>query len=45
MDFMSQVQSHLIAHQYEGLLEKAQLRGRKRTPDGKPAPRKGPALR
>jgi preprotein translocase subunit SecY len=45
MDTMSQIQSHLIAHQYEGLLEKAQLRGRKRAPDGKPAPRKGPALR
>ncbi len=41
MDTMSQVQSHLIAHQYEGLLEKAQLRGKKR-----PATeRKGPALR
>ena len=46
MDTMSQVQSHLIAHQYEGLLEKAQLRGRKRgADDGKPTPRKGPALR
>jgi preprotein translocase subunit SecY len=41
MDTMSQIQSHLIAHQYEGLLEKAQLRGKKR-----PATeRKGPALR
>ncbi|MEZ5751252.1 MAG: preprotein translocase subunit SecY [Paracoccaceae bacterium] len=43
MDTMTQVQSHLVAHQYEGLLERSQLRGRKRTGD-KPA-RKGPALR
>lgn len=28
MDFMVQVQSHLIAYQYEGLLRKAQLKGR-----------------
>jgi len=26
MDFMSQVQSHLMSHQYEGLLKKANLR-------------------
>jgi len=46
MDTMSQIQSHLVAHQYEGLLEKSRLRGRKRgTTDGKPGPRKGPALR
>ncbi|MDO9527011.1 MAG: preprotein translocase subunit SecY, partial [Gemmobacter sp.] len=32
MDTISQVQSHLLAHQYEGLIEKSQLRGRKRTP-------------
>ncbi len=30
MDFIQQVQSHLLAHQYEGLIEKSQLRGRKR---------------
>jgi preprotein translocase subunit SecY len=42
MDTIQQVQSHLLAHQYEGLIEKSQLRGkggaRKRT-------RKGPARR
>ena len=40
MDTMSQVQSHLVAHQYEGLLERSQLRGKKRG-----TPKKGPALR
>jgi preprotein translocase subunit SecY len=30
MDFIQQVQSHLLAHQYEGLIERSQLRGRKR---------------
>ena len=30
MDTINQVQSHLLAHQYEGLIEKSQLRGRKR---------------
>jgi preprotein translocase subunit SecY len=29
MDFVSQIQSHLFAHQYEGLLKKAKLRGGK----------------
>ncbi|WP_208353982.1 preprotein translocase subunit SecY [Pseudaestuariivita rosea] len=38
MDTIQQIQSHLLAHQYEGLLEKSQLRGRKRT-------KKGPARR
>ncbi len=38
MDTMNRVQSHLVAHQYEGLLEKSQLRGkgRKRGATGKP---------
>jgi preprotein translocase subunit SecY len=42
MDTIQQVQSHLLAHQYEGLIERSQLRGR-----GKPrAPRTGgPARR
>ena len=40
LDTMSQVQSHLVAHQYEGLLEKSQLRGKKRG-----TARKGPSLR
>ena len=30
MDFVAQVQSHLLAHQYEGLLRKSRLRGRRR---------------
>jgi len=28
MDTVSQIQSHLLAHQYEGLIKKAKLRGR-----------------
>jgi preprotein translocase subunit SecY len=28
MDTITQVQSHLLAHQYEGLIERSQLRGR-----------------
>ncbi len=28
MDFMSQVQSHLMSHQYEGLMKKANLKGK-----------------
>ncbi|OAN74909.1 preprotein translocase subunit SecY [Jannaschia sp. EhC01] len=42
MDTVQQIQSHLLAHQYEGLLEKSQLRGRK---GGSKKPRKGPARR
>ena len=30
MDTISQIQSHLLAHQYEGLTKKSKLRGRKR---------------
>jgi preprotein translocase subunit SecY len=41
MDTIQQIQSHLLAHQYEGLIERSQLRGKKR-----PATRtKGPARR
>ncbi|WP_415182108.1 preprotein translocase subunit SecY [Phaeovulum sp.] len=40
MDTISQVQSHLLAHQYEGLIEKSQLRGRK-----KPGAKKAPSRR
>ena len=29
MDTVGQIQSHLIAHQYEGLIKKAKLRGRR----------------
>jgi len=43
MDTVQQVQSHLLAHQYEGLIEKSQLRGRKG--GGARKPRKGPARR
>jgi preprotein translocase subunit SecY len=43
MDTIQQVQSHLLAHQYEGLIEKSQLRGR-RTSTSKPRA-KGPARR
>jgi preprotein translocase subunit SecY len=31
MDTIQQVQSHLLAHQYEALIEKSQLRGRKKS--------------
>ena len=31
MDTMQQVQSHLLAHQYKGWIERSQLRGKKRT--------------
>jgi len=40
MDTINQVQSHLLAHQYEGLIEKSRLRGKKR--DGA---KKAPARR
>jgi preprotein translocase subunit SecY len=40
MATIQQVQSHLLAHQYEGLIEKSQLRGK-----GKKRTRKGPARR
>jgi preprotein translocase subunit SecY len=41
MDTINQVQSHLLAHQYEGLLERSQPRGKKRGA----APKKGPSRR
>ncbi|MFD1343570.1 preprotein translocase subunit SecY [Litorisediminicola beolgyonensis] len=40
MDFVQQVQSHLLAHQYEGLIQKSQLRGK-----GKARKNRGPARR
>jgi len=40
MDTIQQIQSHLLAHQYEGLIEKSQLRGKRGG-----AKRKGPARR
>ena len=30
MDTVTQIQSHLIAHQYEGMIKKSKLGGRKR---------------
>jgi len=39
MDTIQQIQSHLVAHQYEGLIEKSQLRGKRS------AKRKGPSRR
>jgi len=30
LDTVGQIQSHLLAHQYEGLIKKTKLRGRKR---------------
>ncbi len=39
MDTVQQIQSHLLAHQYEGLIEKSQLRGKRRGgKTGKKAP-------
>ncbi|WP_106358486.1 preprotein translocase subunit SecY [Yoonia maritima] len=40
MDTIQQVQSHLVAHQYEGLIEKSQLRGKRSANK-----RKGPSRR
>ena len=44
MDTIKQVQSHLLAHQYEGLIEKSQLRGKRGKP-GTAKPKKAPARR
>jgi preprotein translocase subunit SecY len=44
MDTINQVQSHLLAYQYEGLIEKSQLRG-KRGATSKTTKKKGPARR
>ena len=43
MDTINQVQSHLLAHQYEGLIEKSQLRGKRK--DGSAKPRRAPSRR
>jgi preprotein translocase subunit SecY len=40
MDTIQQIQSHLVAHQYEGLIEKSQLRGKRST-----TKKKGPSRR
>ncbi|PHP27172.1 preprotein translocase subunit SecY [Limimaricola cinnabarinus] len=44
MDTIQQVQSHLLAHQYEGLIEKSQLRGKRGGKTNKTKAR-GPARR
>ncbi|MEM6356921.1 MAG: preprotein translocase subunit SecY, partial [Pseudomonadota bacterium] len=31
MDTITQVQSHMLAHQYQGLIEKSKIRGKRRT--------------
>ncbi|MEL6775603.1 MAG: preprotein translocase subunit SecY, partial [Pseudomonadota bacterium] len=31
MDTITQVQSHMVAHQYQGLIEKSKIRGKRRT--------------
>ncbi|MFV0386194.1 preprotein translocase subunit SecY [Paracoccus sp. (in: a-proteobacteria)] len=43
MDTINQVQSHLLAHQYEGLIEKSQLRGKRKS--GTTKPRRAPSRR
>ena len=35
MDFMAQVQAHLMSHQYEGLMKKANLKGSGRSGAGR----------
>ncbi|MGR3484817.1 MAG: preprotein translocase subunit SecY [Paracoccaceae bacterium] len=49
MDTIQQVQSHLLAHQYEGLIEKSQLRGKRGQGGaggpGKARPRRAPTRR
>jgi preprotein translocase subunit SecY len=35
MDFMAQVQAHLMSHQYEGLMKKANLKGSGRSGSGR----------
>ena len=39
MDTINQIQSHMLAHQYEGLIERSQLRGKKRPGSKAPARR------
>ena len=39
MDTINQIQSHMLAHQYEGLIERSQLRGKKRSGTKAPARR------
>ena len=43
MDTINQIQSHLLAHQYEALIERSQLRGKRKAGEAKP--RRLPARR
>ena len=43
MDTINQIQSHMLAHQYEGLIEKSQLRGKRKA--GSAKPRRAPSRR
>ncbi len=43
MDTIQQIQSHLLAHQYEGLIEKSNLRGKGK--GGKPRKKRSPVRR
>ena len=45
MDTINQIQSHLLAHQYEDLIENSQLRGRRKPGKAKATTRRGPARR
>ena len=36
MDTINQIQSHLLAHQYEALIERSQLRGKRKPGEAKP---------
>ena len=45
MDTINQIQSHLLAYQYEGLIEKSQLRGKRGTAAKPTKKKKGPARR
>ncbi len=45
MDTVNRVQSHLVAHQYEGLLERSQLRGKGRRNSGAGKPKAPPSRR
>jgi len=45
MDTIQQVQSHLLAHQYEGLIEKSQLRGKGSGKGGKRRGKRSPVRR
>jgi preprotein translocase subunit SecY len=45
MDTINQVQSHLLAYQYEGLIEKSQLRGNRNAKGTSKSGKKGPSRR